>query len=120
MERTDPKLVERLRSAISSGNNFRRSVEKRASFAVGDKVRVRSDVSTTHTRRASYVRGRQGEVVAAHGAFPYPDANSSGAGECPEHLYTVRFAADELWSKSADVNAANFIDVWEPYLEAEQ
>lgn len=116
LERSDPQLVERLRNFISSGINFRRSTEKKASFAVGDKVRVHSDVSTTHTRRASYVRGRQGEVAAVHGAFPYPDANSTGAGECPQHLYTVRFAAEELWSESADVHAANYIDVWEPYL----
>ncbi|MGO4236914.1 nitrile hydratase subunit beta [Pseudarthrobacter sp. YAF2] len=115
--RRDPDLVQTLQKMIAAGDDYRRQSEKEAAFALGDKVVVRPEVSTTHTRRAAYIRGRTGEIVAAHGAYVFPDTNAVGAGECPEHLYTVKFSADELWSDSADPKAVNYFDVWEPYLK---
>jgi len=35
----------------------------------------------------------------------------------PEWLYTVAFAAGELWGDDADPSARVSIDAWEPYLE---
>ena len=50
-----------------------------------------------------------------HPAFPQPDSNRVGAGERPEHVYAVRFAARELWP-DADVGASIVVDLWESYL----
>ncbi|MCZ1074816.1 MULTISPECIES: nitrile hydratase subunit beta [Rhodococcus] len=115
--RQDPQLVETISQLITHGADYRRPTDTEAAFAVGDKVIVRSDASpNTHTRRAGYVRGRVGEVVATHGAYVFPDTNALGAGESPEHLYTVRFSATELWGEPAAPNVVNHIDVFEPYL----
>lgn len=116
--RQDPELVAALKNLIASGSDYRRPVENGAAFTVGDKVRVRADPSAnTHTRRAAYVRGRVGEIVAAHGGYVFPDTSAVGAGEKPEHLYTVKFDASELWSDLAEYKGANHIDLWESYLQ---
>jgi nitrile hydratase subunit beta len=113
-----PEMVDALRELIASGDDYRRPLAREARFAVGDQVRVRPEASTTHTRRAGYVRGHVGEVIALHGAYVFPDANAIGQGEDPQHLYAVRFTARELWG-SEEPGAANSvvnIDLWEPYL----
>jgi nitrile hydratase len=112
-----PEQVDILRQLIASGDSYRRDVDTPPAYTVGDTVRVRPDASTTHTRRAGYVRGRVGEVAAAHGAYVYPDSNAIGEGENPQHLYTVRFTARELWGEAAtSENTVVLIDLWEPYL----
>ncbi|TWH41892.1 nitrile hydratase [Rhodococcus rhodochrous J38] len=116
--RQDPDMVAALTTLIAEGDDYRRPVTREAAYAIGDKVVVRADASpNTHTRRAGYIRGRTGEVVAAHGGYIYPDTNAVGAGEQPEHLYTVKFSASELWGDTAEHQGANYFDVWEPYLQ---
>ncbi|MDF2470943.1 MAG: Nitrile hydratase [Rhodococcus erythropolis] len=114
--REDPELVAALESLISTGDDYRRPVDTPARYTVGDAVVVRADASTTHTRRAAYIRGRKGRVSAVHGAYVFPDANATGSGEAPQHLYTVEFTGDELWSDSAEPRTLNHIDLWESYL----
>ena len=112
-----PELVEVLKQLIPHGDDYRRDIEAEPRYRVGDTVRVRADASTTHTRRAGYVRGHVGEIVGAHGAYVYPDTHASGLGEDPQHLYTVKFTADELWGPDAgSANTVVHIDLWEPYL----
>lgn len=113
-----PELVETIKQLIPGGMSFARETDRPAAFAVGDRVRVRAEPSAmSHTRRAGYVRGRVGEVVAAHGAYVYPDSNALGLGEDPHHLYTVRFTSKELWGdEPGAANATNHVDLWEPYL----
>ena len=51
-----------------------------------------------------------------HGAHVFPDASAAGAGDQPQWLYTVRFAATELWG--SDTTAASVCaDCWESYLD---
>ncbi|ALE73577.1 nitrile hydratase [Pseudonocardia sp. EC080610-09] len=113
-------LTEALRQLIPTGADYRRETDSGPAFGVGDRVRVLDHVSTMHTRRAGYVRGRTGEIVATHGAYVYPDSNAAGLGEDPHHLYTVRFRSEELWGagEPGAANAVNHIDLWEPYLTA--
>ena len=114
-----PELVETLKQLIPNGADYSREVDAPAKFSVGDRVTVRSEASTGHTRRAGYVRGRTGEIVATHGAYVYPDSNALELGEDPHHLYTVRFTANELWGgEPGATNALIHIDLWEPYLAA--
>jgi nitrile hydratase len=71
---------------------------------------------TGHTRLPRYLRGCEGEVVRHHGSHVFPDTNALGKGENPQHLYTVRFAARELWGSKAPANDCMHADLWESYL----
>lgn len=116
-DRREPELLEFVNTAMAQGFPASRESEKDPAFAVGDRVHVATDSPTGHTRRARYIRGRTGQIVAAHGTYIYPDTAGNGLGEAPEHVYTVRFAATELWGAPAgDANGSVCIDVWEPYL----
>ena len=52
-----------------------------------------------------------------HGGFVLPDAVATRQGESPQHCYSVRFEAEELWG--ADVSGADalFIDLFDDHLE---
>lgn len=116
---TAPELVEMLRQLLPGGDNYQREIYQAAQFSVADTIRVRLDASTTHTRRASYVRGRVGEIAAWHGAYVYPDSNARGLGEEPHHLYSVKFTSHELWGEGQGAaNTLVYVDLWEPYLQA--
>ncbi len=86
-------------------------------FAVGDQVRTRNIQPAGHTRLPAYARGRAGIIVAIHGAHVFPDSNAHFAGEAPEPLYTVAFAATELYGADADPTLTVHIEAWEPYLD---
>lgn len=113
-----PEQVEILRGLIAEGgDDCKREIDTPPAYAVGDTVRVRPGASTTHTRRAGYVRGHVGEIAAAHGSYIYPDSHSKGEGEDPQHLYSVKFTASELWGDEPGcANSVVYIDLWEPYL----
>jgi nitrile hydratase subunit beta len=116
-QREDPELMEFVEIAVKNGAPAQRESDKVAQFTVGDRVTIKADSPLGHTRRARYVRGRTGEIVSAHGTYIYPDSAGNGGPEAPEHLYTVKFTAAELWGPDvADPNQSSYFDVWEPYL----
>ncbi len=43
------------------------------SFAVAQRVRVRNDAPTGHCRTPHYLRGREGVIERAYGAFRNPE-----------------------------------------------
>jgi nitrile hydratase subunit beta len=86
-------------------------------FEVGDAVRVRARASGRHTRLPGYAAGKHGVIAHVRGGFVFPDTNAHGEGEQPQPLYTVRFAARELWGDGADPRASVSVDLFEPYLE---
>lgn len=73
---------------------------------------------THHTRLPRYLRGCPGEIVLHHGGHVFPDTNAHGQGENPQHLYTVRFAARDVWGGQANPNDFVHADLWESYLAA--
>ena len=96
----------------------RRAVDRAPAFAAGARVRVRDYFPAGHTRMPGYVRGRRGTVAAGHPAFVYPDSHAHGRGENPQHVYSVRFEAGELFGASADPASTVHVDLFEDYLEA--
>ena len=86
-------------------------------FAVGQAVRAKKINPTGHTRLPRYARGNVGVVDRIHGAHVLPDSNAHFRGESPQHLYSVRFSARELWGEAASARDAVYIDLWEDYLE---
>jgi nitrile hydratase subunit beta len=116
--RGEPRLkVEAVAEAMTRPASYVREAAAQPAFQVGDAVRGRNLNPTGHTRLPRYVRGRLGEIVAWRGAHVFPDSNSAGKGEDPRHLYTVRFAARELWGPDASPRDIVCLDLWEPYLE---
>jgi nitrile hydratase beta subunit len=95
-----------------------RDVQHAPRFAVGQAVRARIASPAGHTRLPRYVAGRCGQVQRWRGAFVFPDTNAHGQGEDPQHLYSVRFDATELWGADAEAGATLCIDLFEPYLES--
>jgi nitrile hydratase subunit beta len=88
-----------------------------AGFAVGVGVVARNINPTGATRLPRYVRGKHGTVERDHGVFIFPDANAAGQGQKPQHLYSVRFSARELWGVEAAPKDHVYLDLWEDYLE---
>jgi nitrile hydratase len=86
-------------------------------FRAGDRVICRSTPFSGHTRLPAYARGKPGVIHAARGGWVLPDTNAHGKGECPEHLYTVRFDGQTLWGAEAEPGSSVCIDLFESYLE---
>ncbi|MGE3831767.1 MAG: nitrile hydratase subunit beta [Parvibaculaceae bacterium] len=109
--------ADKVAAVLARGNPANRTPAAKARFAVGDKVRTRNINPKTHTRLPRYARARLGEIVLVHGAHVFPDSNAQRKGEDPQWLYTVRFAARELWGEDRNPHDSVQIDLWEPYLE---
>jgi nitrile hydratase len=117
-ERTTPTLsADRVAAVLASGGPTTREVAVEPGFGVGDAVRARNLNPEGHTRLPRYARGKRGTIERLHGAHVLPDSNAHFRGEDPRHLYTVKFAATELWGEAAPARDAVYIDLWEPYLE---
>jgi nitrile hydratase subunit beta len=80
-------------------------------------VRARNVHPEGHTRLPRYVRAKSGVVVLDRGVFLFPDTNAHLRGEKPQHLYSVRFAARELWGEQASRRDSIHLDMWDDYLE---
>jgi nitrile hydratase beta subunit len=86
-------------------------------FRVGQQVRARNINPAGHTRLPRYARGKTGKIVRDHGVYIFPDTNAHGLGEKRQHVYSVRFAARELWGEGASPRDSVYIDMWDDYLE---
>src|SRR5215471_1483645 len=100
--REDPAVASGVAAMLKAGNPVTRPTSKRPRFAIGDDVVTRNLNPHGHTRMPRYTRGKKGVITAHHGAHVFPDSNAHGLGENPEHLYTVRIGAQELWGPDAD------------------
>ena len=89
----------------------------RPSFKVSQRVRARNINPTGHTRLPRYARGKTGVIVRDHGVYLFPDSNAHFEGEKRQHVYSVRFAARELWGASASPRDSVHLDLWDDYLE---
>lgn len=98
--------------------SFAREVGTRPAFAIGQRVVTRDHQPSGHTRLPAYVRRRHGVIARVHAAMVFPDDHAHGRGENPQYLYTVRFAASELWGASAEANTVFHVDLFESYLDA--
>ena len=51
-----------------------------------------------------------------HGSHVLPDSNAHFDGEAPEHLYSVSFAASDLWQHAESPADEVCLDLWDSYL----
>jgi len=88
-----------------------------AQFQVGQHVRAKNMNPAGHTRLPRYARGKLGTITRDYGVATFPDTNAHGLGKKPQHVYSVRFAARELWGEQASRRDSVYIDMWDDYLE---
>jgi len=104
-------------SMIAKGSSARRDVSIKPAFAAGERVRARNINPPGHTRLPRYARGKLGRIARDHGVFVFPDTRAHFQGDKPQHVYSVRFDARELWGSQANPRDGVYVDLWEDYLE---
>jgi len=114
---TPPVKAEGVPALIARGNPVKRDVAVAARFQVGQRVRGRNINPVTHTRLPRYARGKIGTIERDHGVFLFADSNAHFQGEKPQHLYSVRFTARELWGEQASARDSIYVNLWDDHLE---
>jgi nitrile hydratase len=114
---TPPLTADGVAGLVSRGTPAKRDVNVAARFKMGQRVRARNINPTGHTRLPRYARGKSGLIVRDHGVFVFPDSNAHFRGEKPQHLYSVQFAARELWGTQAGPRDSVYLDMWDDYLD---
>jgi nitrile hydratase subunit beta len=102
---------------LAAGTLASRRIAELPRFQPGQRVRARNIHPAGHTRLPRYARGKQGTIDRHRGAFVFPDTNAHFLGEKPQHVYSVRFTARELWGDEVSPRDAVYIDMWDDYLE---
>ena len=106
-----------VRPTIAAGFPSTSNVPAVARFHVGEHVRARNINPSAHTRLPRYARGKLGTIERDHGVFVFNDSKVQGLGDKPQHLYSVRFAARELWGSGAPAGDSVHLDLWDDHLE---
>jgi nitrile hydratase beta subunit len=114
---TPALTVEKALTLVAKGVPTSRDMPVAPRFQLGQRVRARNVHPVGHTRLPRYARGKTGTVNRDHGVFVFPDTNAHLLGEKPQHVYSVRFAARELWGDQAAPQDSVYLDLWDDYLE---
>jgi len=114
---TPPLTTEKVAELIAKGVPASRNVPAAPRFSVGQQVRARNLNPVGHTRLPRYVRGKRATIERDHGVFVSPDSNAHFLGEKPQHVYSVRFTARELWGDQANAHDVVYVNLWDDYLE---
>ncbi|MDJ0950360.1 MAG: nitrile hydratase subunit beta [Alphaproteobacteria bacterium] len=108
--------ADKVEPAMTKGGPTLMDVPLEPRFRPGDRVHVRNINPTGHTRSPRYARGKFGTVEVDHGVHVFADKSAHGTRE-GQHLYGVRFAAQELWGTDASAHDSVRIDLWDDHLE---
>jgi nitrile hydratase subunit beta len=101
--------------AVGGTTRLQNSVSPR--FQEGQRVRAKNINPEGHTRLPRYARGKVGTIARDHGVFVFPDSSALGLGPKPQHVYSVRLAARELWGEQASRRDSVYVDMFDDYLE---
>lgn len=110
-------MADAVPSMVTKGKPASREVSVAPRFTVGQRARARNIHPTGHTRLPHYARGKLGTIHLDHGIYVFPDTNADSLGEKPQHVYSVWFAARELWGEQASGSDVVYLDMWDDYLE---
>jgi nitrile hydratase len=95
----------------------RREEKVAPKFKTGDAVVARNTHPAGHTRLPRYARGRHGVIDRDFGVYVFPDTNAMSRDPKPQHLYSVRFSARELWGDSAAARDSVYVNLWDDHLD---
>jgi nitrile hydratase len=110
--------VDEVAPMIAAGDPSTSNVPVAAKFHVGQRVRARNINPVGHTRLPRYARSKQGTIACDQGVYVFNDSLAQGLGEKPQHLYSVRFAARDLWGPEVTATDSVYVDLWDDHLEA--
>ncbi|MGH7299971.1 MAG: nitrile hydratase subunit beta [Candidatus Rokuibacteriota bacterium] len=110
----DAANVERV---LRHGRNARVATEVPARFRPGEHVVTRNINPPGHTRLPRYARGKRGVIAEDHGVWVFPDTHAAETGPKPQHCYSVRFAAREIWGSQAPERDRIYVDLFDDYLD---
>ena len=110
-----PPDAARARELLVGSRGAKLNVTVPPAFAPGNRVRVKNLHPASHTRMPRYCRGKTGTIECDHGVYIFPDTHALDLGQKPQHCYSVRFTAEELWGTSGRDSV--HIDLWDDYLE---
>ncbi len=82
-------------------------------FGAGQRVRTRAADVPHHTRLPRYASGADGTVLGVQGSHPLADDVARSQAADPTTVYTVAFAAAELFGEGEHTVV---LDLWEDYL----
>jgi hypothetical protein len=102
---------------LRDGLSCRADIDIPAKFQVGDRVRAKVMHPQTYTRLPRYARGKIGTVTKDHGVYVFPDTVGQRLDTKPQHVYSVRFTAQELWGAEASLKDCLFLDLFDDHLE---
>ena len=105
-------------AALMKNPHTRRDLPVKARFQVGGDVRARNINPVTHIRLPRYIRGKSGIIARDHGVYVFSDTSAYDRGEKPQHIYSVRFTAREVWGDEAGPHDSVYLDLFDDYLEA--
>lgn len=108
--------LEQVPGLLSTGASTRVETDAAPRFRPGDAVVAKMMNPARHTRLPRYVRGKRGVVEADHGVFVFNDTNAYGTPK-PQHVYSVRFNARDLWGPDANPRDSLRIDMFDDYLD---
>lgn len=109
--------ADRVETVLRQGASTRRPDPIAPRFRVDQPVLARNIHPRGHTRLPRYVRGHRGVIHCDHGVFVFPDSHAASGDPRPQHVYSVRFEAGELWGDDAEDGSAVYVDLWDDYLE---
>ena len=109
--------AEDVMAKLMADGSYERPAPAPARFKAGDQVRARVMNPAGHTRLPRYVRGRAGTVAAIRGCHVFPDAHCGTDRQDPRWLYSIAFAAENVWGPQGRAGDEIRLDMWEPYLE---
>lgn len=102
---------------VRRGRSTRVDEKVAPKFKPGDRIEVMNRHPEGHTRVPRFIRGKRGTIDRDHGVFIFPDTNAHGGGPKPQHVYSVRFDAREVWGPEAAPRDTIYLDLWDDYLE---
>ena len=93
----------------------------RATFHVGEAVRVRVAHPPGHVRTPFYIRGKRGVVERVLAVYPDPEECALGRSGLPgRRLYRVRFSQREVWANySGSPDDTLDVEIYEHWLHSE-
>jgi nitrile hydratase beta subunit len=102
---------------LRNRRHARLDVDVQPKFKSGDGVIARNINPTGHTRLPRYARGRRGAIDRDHGVFIFADTHAMSRDRKPQHCYSVRFTARELWGPDASARDSVYVDLWDDHLD---
>ena len=109
--------VEGIETLLRNRIRARRDEDVPPRFKAGERVLARNIHPAGHTRLPRYARGRRGVIDRDCGVYVFPDTSAMSRDPKPQHLYSVRFAARELWGPQASARDSVYMSLWDDHLD---